>query len=221
MQTTTFFVATKKHLVKVIESSRRYKVRFQLECFPLPSVHETPESDFLYASHRSRLAYGPKLRQCTVMHESPLDPNTGRMSFTLCGLNTFSDGNRLEITEVFLEPDGSISFMEFRFTRYLLRSFCVGLSRRHAYGVGLRMNGQPLVFALDYQGPGSFAFKYAALDYRFPESELLALDTFGGTAFFSRRSSNHTFLEAVDFIRDAKKAESRLVSLWKRSLGQG
>ena len=78
--------------------------------------------------------------------------------------------------------------------------------------MGLGMNGQLLTFALDYQGLGSFAFKYAALDYRFPESELLALDTFGGTAFFSHRSSNRTPVETVDFICDTRKAEGCLVS---------
>lgn len=215
MHVITLFLATKTHLVKVIESKHSSQVQFKLECFPLPSTHKIPESDVLSLSHQSRVLYGPKLRQCTVVYESPIDLESGKMSFALCGLNTFSDGTKLEIREVCLEPDGNISFMAFGLTKYLVTFFCIGLSEQHGYGVGLRMNKQPIVFVLDYCGPGSFLFGYSILDHRFTESELVCED-FGGTAFFSCRSGHHTLVEMVDFTRDVRKAEGRVVSLMEK-----
>lgn len=220
MHSLTFLFATKTHLVKVVEISNRYRVRFRLECFPLPAAHETPESGVLYPSHQSRVSYGLKLRECVVIHESPLDSETGKTSFALFGLNDFSDNSRLEIMEVCLEPDGNISFTGFGFATYLVTSYCIGWSKQLGCGVGLRTNKQPLVFALDYREPGSFVFKYCLLDRRFPASELLASDTFGGTVFLSRRSSQDTSVEMVDFIRDAQKVEGRQVSRRKRPLCQ-
>lgn len=187
-----------------------------MECFPIPTAHVTHESDILYPSHQSRVIYGPKLRECVVIHESPVDLETGKMSFTLCGLNSLSDGGRLEIIEVYLEPDGNISFMAFTLGGHLVTSFCIGLNGWRGCGVALRTNKQPLAFALDYHGPGSsFVFRYSVLDYRFPASELLASDVFGGTAFFSRQPGpDQTSVEIVDFTRDAQKVEGRLVSRW-------
>ncbi|KAG6379536.1 hypothetical protein JVT61DRAFT_10033 [Boletus reticuloceps] len=78
VQTIAFFLATKTHLIRVIEFSNRHKVRFKVECFPLPTTHGTPESDILYPSHQSGIIYGPKLRQCAVSMNPPQTWRMGR-----------------------------------------------------------------------------------------------------------------------------------------------
>lgn len=219
MHTIIFFLATKTHLIKVIESNKNYEVQSSVECFPIPITHETPGSDVLYPSHRSRVAHSLRMRKCTVIHESPVNFETGKMSFTLCGLENFpSDGSTLRIMEVCLDPDGSGSLKEF-VTGSSVTSFCIGLHRQHGRGVALTTDKQPLVFALDYHGPGFVSFEFSILDHRFPESEILALDVFGGTAFFFRRSSRDTFVELADFTHGAQKAVGHLVRHKRRSLG--
>jgi hypothetical protein len=98
MHTVTFFFA-----IKVVESHHNYKVPAEVECFPMQTVHETPESNVLYPSYRGRAAHGLNLRECAVIHESPIDLVTGKMSFALCRLRKLPEDAsslRLEITEV-------------------------------------------------------------------------------------------------------------------------
>ncbi|KAF8425741.1 hypothetical protein L210DRAFT_3219462 [Boletus edulis BED1] len=207
MHTVTFFFATKTHLVKATESGDQYPVKLELKCFPLPSAHETVESDILYPSHRSGAIYVPKMRQYTVIHDSSME--SGKTSFVVCGLALYPDGNRLDVMRVCLEPDGSISSMSFGLSRYLVTSFCFGSGEHRACGVTLGTDTRLLVFALDFHGPDSFLFKHFILDHTFPASDLVALDTFAGTTFFVSRSSHHTSVGIVDFTRDARKVEGR------------
>ena len=173
-----------------------YKVPARVECFPIQTVHETPESDVLYPSYRGQAAHGLNLRECAVIHESPMDLGSGKMQFALCGLRKFPADPRslrLEIVEVFLAPDGSVSLTSFGPNEFSAMSSCIGLSR-HGRGVALMTRGLLLVFVLDYHGPGFISFRYSLLEHEFSASELLSQDAFGGTAFFSRRSSHRTNL---------------------------
>lgn len=89
-RTVTFFFATKTHFIKVMESYPNYKVPAKVECFPIPTVHEAPESYVLYHSYRGRAAHGLNLRERAVIHEFQMDLETGKMSLVLCGLRQFS-----------------------------------------------------------------------------------------------------------------------------------
>lgn len=210
MHTSTFFFATKTHFVKVIESRRKSSFQCHLECFPIPSAPETPQSDFLYLSHHPKVLRGLWMRRCTVIRESTLDIETGEISFTLCGLGSCeSDGATLKVLDVCLKPDGSASLMEFQPTTLPLKSLCVGSS---GCGVAHTEREQMVAFLLRYHRPGVVSFPYTILDHKFPASELLALDTFAGVAFFVHRSGDRTSVEVVDF--GCRAGRSNETELW-------
>ena len=213
MHTTTFFFATKTHFIKVTESGRNSDLQAEVECFSIPTAPETPDNDLLSFSHKYQVAHSLRMRESSVIHESTIDLEAGKISFTLCGLGTCEPyGTILKVVDVCLGPDRRVSLMDFPVTKFPVKSFCIGSTRENKYGVALTAQGQTIAFALRYHWPGPVAFTYSPLDNQFRASELLRLDTFWGVAFFARRSNNGMFVDMVDFGRDAQKGERHLVS---------